>query len=369
MLALLAGRESVTKLCRRWGVCRQTAYKFRRRFLELGRPGLWPRTRGRKHRYPNRWPRYRRWLAAHRRRYPTRGASKLRWALRQAFAAHRLPSLRTVERWLQADGLSQAPRRRRRITAQRLQRYRRARRANEVWTIDLKGWCRTGDHAKIEPLTIRDLGSRFILWNQPLPRRNDQAVRRVCRRLFRRHGCPKAIRTDLGAPFCSIGPYRLTSLSLWWYRLNIGVEFVFRGGGIDNNAHEQMHAVLEAATARPPAGTRGAQLQRLRRWTHYYNYERPHDGIGGRPPAQRYRSAPAPLPVLLRPRYRPHWLRRKVNQRGKIRLKGRIHHVGMAFAGLVVGCQPTRHGFNVYYHRLRLSVISGRSVHASLPSA
>ena len=192
-------------------------------------------------------------MAAHRRRYPTRGASKLRWALRQAFAAQRLPSLRTVERWLQADGLSQAPRRRRRITAQRLQRYRRARRANELWTIDLKGWCRTGDQAKIEPLTIRDLGSRFILWNQPLPRRNDESVRRVCRRLFRRHGCPKAIRTDLGAPFCSIGPYRLTSLSLWWYRLNIGVEFVFRRGGIDNNAHEQMHSVLEAAPARPPA--------------------------------------------------------------------------------------------------------------------
>jgi transposase InsO family protein len=270
-----------------------------------------------------------------------------------------------VERWLQADGLSQAPRRRRRITAQRLQPYRRGRRANEVWTIDLKGWCRTGDHAKIEPLTIRDLGSRFILWNQPLPRRNDEAVRRVCRRLFRRHGCPKAIRTDLGAPFCSIGPYRLTSLSLWWYRLNIGVEFAFRGGGIDNNAHEQMHGILEAATARPPAGTRGAQLQRLRRWTHYYNYERPHDGIGGRTPAQRYRSAPALLPALLRPRYRRHWLRRKVNPRGKIRLKGRIHHVGMAFADLVVGCQPTKHGFKVYYHRLRLAVISDPAVLSS----
>jgi putative transposase len=366
VLGLLAGKESVTALCGRFGVSRQTAYKFRRRFLDVGRRGLADRTRGRTRKFPDRWPRYRRWLVARRRRYPTRGASKLRWALRRAFPYQRLPSLRTVERWLQVAGLSRAPRRRRRITAQRLQAYRRGRRSNEVWTIDLKGWCRTGDHAKIEPLTIRDLGSRFILWNQPLPRHNDESVRRVCRRLFRRHGCPKAIRADLGAPFCSIGPYRLTSLSLWWYRLNIGVEFVFRRGGIDNNAHEQMHAVLEAATACPPARTRGAQLHRLRRWTHYYNYERPHDGIGGCTPAQRYRSAPAALPALLQARYRSHWLRRKVNQRGAIRLEGRPHHVGVAFAGLDVGCQPTTRGFNVYYHRLPLTSIGSLSAPPSL---
>lgn len=365
---MLAGRQTVTKLCRRWEISRQTAYKYRQRFLALGRRGLGDRARGRALKLPGRWPRYQRWLAALRRRYPSRGASKLRWALRQAFPVQHLPSLRTVERWLQADGLSQVPQRRRRITAQRLQAYRRGRRPNEVWTIDLKGWCRTGDQAKIEPLTIRDLGSRFILWNQPLPRRNDAAVRWVCRRLFRKHGCPKAIRTDLGAPFCSIGPYRLTSLSLWWHRLNIGVEFVFRRGGIDNNAHEQMHSVLEAATARPPARTRGAQLQRLRRWTHYYNHARPHDGIGGRTPAQRYRSAPAPLPALLQAHYKPHWQQRKVNQRGKIRLEGRCHHVGMAFAGLVVGCQPTNGGFKVYYDRLLLTAISAGDLCAALRS-
>lgn len=357
VLALLSGKDTGVSICRRFRVSRQTAYKLRRRFLALGRSGLGDQLRGRARKFPQLWPRYHRWLCTLRRRYPTRGASKLRWALRAAFPRRHLPSLRTIERWLRATGLSRPARARRRITAQPLQAYRKGRRSNEVWTIDLKGWCRTGDKAKIEPLTIRDLGSRFVLWNRPLPHRNVAEMQRVCRRLFRRHGRPKAIRTDLGAPFCSVGPYRLTALSLWWYRLGIAVEFVFRRNGIHNNAHEQMHSVLEAATARIPARTRRAQLQRLRRWTHYYNHARPHDGIGGCTPAQRYRSKPAALPALLQPRYHRHWLRRRVDQRGAIKLEGKTHHVGVAFAGLIVGCRPMAPGYRIYFHRLLLTTI------------
>lgn len=358
VVALLSGKSSGVSICRRFGVSRQTAYKLRKRFLASGRGGLADRMRGRARLFPQQWPRYRRWLCTLRRRYPTRGASKLRWALRAAFPRRRLPSLRSIERWLRADGLSRPVRTRRRITPQPLQPYRQARRSNQVWTMDLKGWCRTGDNAKVEPLTIRDLGSRFLLWNRPLPRRNVAEMQRVCRRLFRRHGRPKAIRTDLGAPFCSVGPHRLTALSLWWYRLGIAVEFVFHRNGIHNNAHEQMHSVLEAATARSPARTWYAQLQRLRRWTHYYNHERPHDGIGGCTPAQRYRSKPAALPALLHPRYRRHWLLRRVNRRGAIQLGAKTHHVGVAFAGLFVGCRPMATGYRIYFHRLLLTTIT-----------
>jgi putative transposase len=358
VMALLARRETVVVICRRFGVSRQSAYKFRRRFLQSGGKGLHDLPRGPKRKHPRTWSQFRRQLLAERRRRPTWGARKLLWWLRTCRPHSPLPAERTVARWLQAAGLVRARRVRRRIEPPALQPARRGRRSNEVWTIDWKGWIRTGDGAKIEPLTIRDLGSRFVLWVLPLARRSDAEVRRVCRRLFRRHGRPKAIRTDLGGPFCSTGPYGLTTLSLWWYRLGIGVEFVRRSAGIDNNAHEQMHRVLQAETANPPAPTRRAQLQRLRRWRHDYNHLRPHDGIGQQPPARRYRSEPGPLPALLTPAYPPAWLVRRVTHRGAICLFGQRHYIGRTFAGLLVGCKPAGSGARVYYHRLLLATIN-----------
>jgi hypothetical protein len=356
VLAVLARREPVRRICRRYRISRQTAYKLRLRFLQNGGPGLQVQRRGPKGCVKYR-ERYRQWILAERRRRPTWGAPKLLWGLRQRQPRRRLPSARTVARWLQAAGVVPRRRVRHRITPRALQPARRARHSNEVWTFDWKGWIRTGDGAKIEPLTVRDLGSRLVLWVQPLPRRSDSAVRQVCRHLFRRYGRPKAIRTDLGGPFCSTGPHGLTTLSLWWYRLGIGVEFVQRGAGIDNNAHEQMHGVLQRETARQPAPTRSAQLRRLRRWQYDYNYARPHDSIGQQPPARRYRPRPAKLPALLVPTYPTRWPVRRVSLAGDISLGGQRHYIGRAFGAMAVGCKPVARHYQVYFHRLPLATI------------
>jgi putative transposase len=356
VLAVLARREPVWRICRRFRISRQTAYKLRRRFLQIGGPGLPAQRRGPKgcRSYAER---YRRWILAERRRRPTWGARKLLWGLRQRQPRRRLPSARTVARWLRAAGIVPIRRARHRIAPAALQPTRRARRSNEVWTFDWKGWVRTGDGAKIEPLTVRDLGSRLVLWVRPLRRRSDRAVRQVCRHLFRRYGRPKAIRTDLGGPFCSTGPYGLTTLSLWWYRLGIGVEFVQRGAGLDNNAHEQMHGVLQRETARPPAQTRQAQLTRLRRWQYDYNHTRPHDGVGRQPPARRYRPRPAKLPALLVPTYPARWKVRQVSHAGAISLCGQRHYIGRAFGAMAVGCKPIQRHHQIYFHRLLLATI------------
>lgn len=358
VLAILARREPIRVICHRFGVSRQIAYKYRRRFLAEGKAGLVERRRGPKTKCSLRWAHYRKLLFAERRRRPTRGARMLRWWLRQRYPHCPLPSGRTIERWLQAADLVRIRRERRVVAPVPLQPYRRGLRSNELWTFDWKGWNRTGDGAKIEPLTVRDLGSRFVLWAYPLARRSDQAVRRVCRRLFRRYGRPKAIRTDLGGPFCSIGPHGLTTLSLWWYRQGIGVEFVRRRVGINNNAHEQMHGVLQRETASPPAATRAAQLRRLRRWRHEYNHERPHQAIGNRPPVQRYKPQPAKLPALQLPTYPVHWLVRRVSRTGDISLRSKRHYIGRTFAGLPVGCKPSAQHHQIYFDRLLLTTIN-----------
>ena len=42
--------------------------------------------------------------------------------------------------------------------------------ANDVWGIDFKGWFRTGDGARCEPLSLSDLSSRYVLRLQALER-------------------------------------------------------------------------------------------------------------------------------------------------------------------------------------------------------
>jgi len=355
--AVLARHEPVGQVCRRFGVSRQTAYKYTNRFLREGPCGLADQTRGRKPRTDLRWQGFRRAILAQRRRRPTWGARKLRWWLRQRHAHGHLPAERTLQRWLTHAGVVAPRRRARRAGAAPGVRLRQARQSNDVWTMDLKGWFRTGDGRRCEPLTVRDLGSRYVLAVQPLRRRSDAAVRAVCRRLFARYGWPRAIRTDLGAPFCGSGAHGLTSLSLWWHRLGVQVEFA---RAHQNNAHEQMHRVLKAETAHPPAQHWAAQCQRLRRWREHYNHARPHEALGLRVPAECYRAGSPTLRSLRLPVYPPGWQVRRVRPQGDVRLAGQMRQIGRAFAGLPIGLRPTGAGYQVYFDRLHLGSIEPR---------
>jgi len=104
-----------------------------------------------------------------------------------------------------------------------------ARRTNDVWTVDFKGFFRTADGTRCDPLTVRDLFSRFLLAVRILPHQRQAAVRRVFIGLFRRYGLPKVIRMDNGSPFGSTGAWGLSALSVWWLTLGIRVEFIRPG--------------------------------------------------------------------------------------------------------------------------------------------
>jgi putative transposase len=356
--ALLSPRQEVGVICHTFGVSRQTAYKFLRRFKAEGRIGLKDRSRRPHVTCGAQATQWRRRVLQLRRTHPTWGSRKLRWLLRRRFGTRSgpLPAERTLQRWIAAAGLRrETPVQRRRAQPAAAVKASIAYRSNAVWTIDLKGWFTTSNGTKVEPLTIRDLWSRFVLWARSLAPRNEAAVRRVCRRLFRRYGRPKVIRCDLGAPFYGDGPGGFTRLSLWWWRLGIRVEFV-RRGIINNNAHEQMHGVMKAELA--VAHTASAQARRLERWRHRYNHDRPHDGLGMRVPAHCYRSRPGPLPSLRMPSYSSRWLVRQVDRGGAIALPHWRGSIGRTFGGLRVGLAPAGpRRFRVYFANLFLGTL------------
>lgn len=182
-----------------------------------------------------------------------------------------LPCERTLARWVKRLGPVRRSRRRPRPAGvKRHPHLTAARRANAVWTVDFKGWFRTGDGTRVEPLTVRDLFSRYALAVRLLPNQRWQPVQAIFHALFQRHGLPTVIRVDNGGPFASTGPAGLSRLSVWWRRLGIRVEFTRPGCPQDNGAHEQFHRVLKRATCQPPARTPQGQQQRTSVWRVYF---------------------------------------------------------------------------------------------------
>jgi putative transposase len=90
---------------------------------------------------------------------------------------------------------------------------RASQRTNDLWCADFKGWFRTADGQRWDPLTITDAYSRFLLECRIVAPSHAQ-VKLLFERAFRRYGYPRTIRTDNGEPFASAGTAGLSRLSV-----------------------------------------------------------------------------------------------------------------------------------------------------------
>lgn len=342
---------SVTDLCRRFKISRQTGYKWWARFRRGRLKALADRSRRPQHvanRTPARWLERLRRL---RRVHPTWGARKLGHYLGKQFGKAGLPSVTTLSRWLQRWGLTRGRRRRLAGPVVLRPRVRAAGHSNEVWTVDFKGWYRTGDGTRVDPLTVRDLYSRYGLRVALLGSQSVALTRREFIKIFKVYGLPERIRSDNGTPFGGVGPTGLTRLSAWWIKLGIAVEFITPGRPCENGAHEQFHRVYKAEVARSPAQRRAGQQRRSDRWLGFYNEERPHEALGMAVPAVRYRKSRRQLPEQVKPwQYPKGWQRRWVKGNGEISWRGTRRFVGEAFVRDYVGLKRMRKGtWRVYF--------------------
>jgi transposase InsO family protein len=357
--AVLERHKSVAQLCHQSGISRKTGFKWLQRFRTSGRPGLQDRSRRPKHSPKRTNARWLTTIKLLRSKKPRWGGKKIYARLRRQHPRARLPKPRTITDWLWRWG--DKPRRRNRArpgpTRARPQ-LTDANAPNDVWTVDFKGSFRTGDGQRVNPLTVRDLSSRFVLGIRILPVKHEP-VRLYFQVLFRRYGQPKIIRVDHGAPFAGVGPLELSRLSAWWMRLGIGVEFTRRACPQDNGAHEQMHRIYKADNASPPAATPPAQQRRSNSWVNEYNHHRPHEALGQRPPAMLYHKSRRRYRGPLEPlRYRRHWSTRRVSSRGFIYWRGRLRGIGRAFQGENVGLKPVSEEVSeVYFERHLIGVL------------
>src|SRR4030095_2516275 len=161
------------------------------------------------------------------------------------------PAASTIGARLRREGLVERSGRRRRAQPV-TQPFAPARAANDVWCIDFKGWFRTRDGERCDPLTVRDAVSRYLLVCRAIEP-TSVAVRATCEALFRERGLPLRLRSDNGVPFAGSGAAGLSRLSVWWLKRGIGLERIDLGAPQQNGRHERMHGTLKRHTTRPPA--------------------------------------------------------------------------------------------------------------------
>src|SRR3546814_7194562 len=75
---------------------------------------------------------------------------------------------------------------------------------NDLWCIDFKGWFRTGDGQRCDPLTLSDADSRYLIVCRGVAP-TLEGVDPVIDAAFRKYGLPIAIRSDNGPPFAGNG--------------------------------------------------------------------------------------------------------------------------------------------------------------------
>ena len=221
MKAWMSGRHTVSELAEAYGISRKTAYKTRKRYLEGGTEALKDRPPI-AHSHPRAVaPDVIAAVIRAKQARPLWGPLKLLPGPDEPAAiVARWPAPSTRGAILAREGLTR-PRHRRRRVPPNTEPFRACHEANDLWCADFKGWFRTRDGARCNPLTVMDAYSRNLLCCRATLSADYACVRPAFEALFRDYGLPRAIRTDNGPPFASTSVGGLSSLSIWWVKLGI----------------------------------------------------------------------------------------------------------------------------------------------------
>ena len=340
------GAFTAAALAERYGISRETFYVWKRRresgderwFEEVSRaPGRCPQATCQSDIAA---------VVAMRERFPRFGPKKIRAKLITERPRHVWPAASTIGDILKGQGLI-AARERRRKPVGRGEIIPGADAPNGEWAIDFKGWFRTRDGIRCDPLTVTDTASRYLLVTR-IVEPAWAGVRCALERVFEEHGLPDAIRSDNGSPFGSTGAGGLSSLSVWWLKLGIEPRYIPPSSPQNNGRHERMHRTLKDDTACPPAATVKEQQARFDKFRTYYNEQRPHEALGQTPPAGHWQPSARAYPSRLEdPWYDADHQVRHVRCQGLIKWRGEHVFIGEALAGEIVGLAELENGSHI----------------------
>jgi len=340
---LLSG-EKMAQVCREFGISRKTGHKIWNRYREDGTRGIYDRSRA-PNKHPNQVPfEIEQLIVRLKKEKPKWGAPKIRKLVSDKYPDIKLPAVSTVHCILDKHDLVEKYRKRNKYhaTATYLSVPQEP---NDLWCTDFKGQFKMKNGTYCFPLTMSDFFSRYIISCEALSNTEINPCFAVFEEAFLEYGLPVAMRSDNGAPFAGGNSlWNLTRLSVWWIRLGIKLERITPGNPQENGRHERMHRTLKLEATNPVGNNLLQQQERFDNFRKEFNYQRPHQALEMKRPADLYRGSARKytgLPDITYPGYDKSLM---ITHCGRICFNEAKIHISRAFANQLVGLKEVDSG-------------------------
>lgn len=352
--------ETVADVCRRYGISRDTYYRYRRRYLAEGLFGLEDQSRRPRSSPVKIHPELEIRICEMRRDHPRWGARRIRAELTRAGIDP--PAISTIHQVLVRNGLV-APQPPRRPRADK--RFEREI-ANDLWQIDATQ-IPLGDGTKGWVVDLIDDHSRYLLAVEAGPAATGELAWDAFELAASRYGLPRQVLSDNGLIFTG----RLHRVEVAFEKSldELGVEMINSAPYHPQTLGklERFHRTLKEwlQDEGPPWDLEHLQ-ELLDGFRFHYNRRRPHQGIGDVTPAERYGAEPLPpaqirLPgpeEMTEPSYPPHSILRKVGSSGNLGYTGKLIQVGMRWTGAQVRIIPVGDLIHIYYGEMVIRTLT-----------
>ena len=222
-------------------------------------------------------------------REPLFGVKRISHLLKRAFFLSASPE--TVRRTLGAESLIVPSRKKHQHNITRPRFFERST-PNQMWQSDIFTFRLGGRYAYL--IGFIDDYSRYMVGLELYRTQTADQVLEVYRRAIGEYGVPKEMLTDRGRQYTN---WRGTTR----FERELGKDRVRH---IKSQAHHPMtlgkierfwKTIYEEFLVRAQFGSFEEARERIRHWVQYYNHKRPHQGIGGLCPADRYFEIQAEL--------------------------------------------------------------------------
>jgi len=335
---LLPG-SNISMLCKHYRISRKTAYKWLSRYDVNDLSTLADQSK-RPKRSPNKViDEIERVVVAIHKKNPYWGARKLHNYLLNKELRTDIPSISTIARCLKRNGCEIIKNHKSQPATGRFERSQ----PNMLWQMDFKGSFMTHSH-RCFPLSIIDDYSRYSVGLSACKNERRETVKSRLIACFKVYGMPDQINVDNGNPWGNIGSDGPTQLVVWLMKHGVRVTHSSPYHPQTNGKVERFHRTLKLELLHKKMYTHCEELQKaFDQWLHIYNYERPHDALGGQPPSTRYAcSHRCYSENLMSYEYDAGDEVRKVHsENGLIRIKGKRYRVGKGLSGEHVAIKAT----------------------------
>lgn len=349
--------ETVADVCRRYGISRDTYYRYRRRYLAEGIEGLEDRPRKPKTSPAQIPTKVELRIVEMRTTHPRWGARRIRAELaREGIDA---PAVSTVHQALRRNGLVAARPRHKAKADKRFEREI----SNDLWQIDATRIL-LGDDTPAWVINLLDDHSRYLLAAMAGPAATTDMAWDVFEVAASRYGLPRQVLSDNGLAFT--GRLRSFEVIFETNLRDLGVELINAAPYHPQTLGklERFHRTLkEWLSDEGPAWDLEHLQELLDGFRFHYNRHRPHQGIDDATPVDRYHPAgptenlPEP-PTIRTPEYPPHSILRRVTATGNVGYQKKLIQVGYRWAGATVRVITIGDLTHIYYGETLIRVLA-----------